>query len=91
MIYLRLRNYKLNPLHLENASKEVAIKVNGQLTKRMTTNNVEVQGSFWGSLKCTVSMDKINKIVLADNRLLYEYSWYTTIQLRVLGMVNDAC
>ena len=48
-----VQNELLNTLYIENKVAKVAIKVNGQSTKRVDINNVEIQGSVWGSLKCT--------------------------------------
>ena len=51
--------------------------------------DVELQGSVWGSLKCTVSMDKVNKVMLADADLSYKYRGDSNIKLGVLGMIDD--
>ena len=51
---------------------KVAMKVNGQLTKRVEINNVEIQGNVWGSLKCTTTMDQLNKILLQEH-IKYRY------------------
>ena len=51
--------------------------------------DLELQGSVWGSIKCTVSMDKINKTMLADNNLTYKYRGDSDIKLGVLGMIDD--
>ena len=48
-----------------------------------------MQGSVWSSLKCVVSMDKVNKVMLADDSLTYKYRGDPNIQLGVLGMVDD--
>ena len=36
-----------------------------------------------------MSMDKVNKIMLSDDTLAYNYRGDTNIQLGVLGMVDD--
>ena len=59
-----LNSDMLNLLYAENRNAKVAVKVDGQLTRRTSVKNVEMQGSVWGSLKCTVSMDKLNKTIL---------------------------
>ena len=64
-----IQNDKLNLLYNENRSTKVAIKVNNQITRRVTMNDLELQGS----IKCTVSMDKVNKIILAYDNLTYKY------------------
>ena len=59
-----LKTDMVNLLYMENKRAKVAIKVNGNLTDRISVKNVELQGSVWGSLKCTTSMDQLNKIIL---------------------------
>ena len=48
-----------------------------------------MQGSVWGTLKCATTMDKINKIAMADKSLQYNYKGYSNIPICVLGMVED--
>ena len=59
-----MTNNQLNLLFIENRNAKVAIKVNNQITRRMNMSDLELQGSVWGRLKCTVSMDKVNKVML---------------------------
>ena len=84
-----LRNHMLNLLYLENKRAKVAIKIDNKLTKRFPVNNVELQGSVWGSLKCTSSMDRLNKIILPQDNLTYPYKGDPSIKIGVLGMVDD--
>ena len=58
-----LQHDMLNILYIENENAKVAFKVNGDVSKRVPVKCVEMQGSVWGSLKCTVSMDVLNKTV----------------------------
>ena len=51
--------------------------------------NVEMQGSVWGSLKCTSSMDRLNKIILPQDNLTYHYKGDPSVKIGVLGMVED--
>jgi hypothetical protein len=48
-----------------------------------------MQGSVWGSLKCTTSMDQLNKIILPQKELTYNYKEDENIEIGVLGMVDD--
>ena len=48
-----------------------------------------MQGSVWGSLKCTTNMDKLTKITLSDTQLQYKYKGDSNIPIGVLGMVDD--
>ena len=68
-----LKNDKLNLLYLENRNTKVSIKVNNRITRTIDLKNIEMQGSVWSSLKCVVSMDKVNKVMLADDSLTYKY------------------
>jgi hypothetical protein len=84
-----LKNDKLNLLYLENTNTKVAIKVNNRVTRTINMKDIEMQGSVWSSLKCVVSMDKVNKVMLADESLAYKYRGDPDILLGVLGMVDD--
>ena len=77
-----LKSDMLNLLYLENKRANVAIKVNGNLTSRVTLTNVEMQGSVWGSLKCTTTMDQLNKIILPQKQLTYNYKGDENIEIR---------
>ena len=79
----------LNLLYIENKNAKIAVKVNGQLTKRINVKNVEIQGSVWGSMKCTTLMDQLNKTILTQDNLTYKYKGDDNIQIGVLGMIDD--
>ena len=68
-----LDSYLLNILYLENRNANIAVKVNNNITTRINVTNVEMQGSVWGSLKCTSSMDTLNNIMLPQDQLTYTY------------------
>ena len=68
-----LRNDMLSLKFLENVNAQIAIKVNNKLTRRINVQNVEMQGTVWSSLKCTSSMDRLNKTVLSNSELQYYY------------------
>ena len=84
-----VQNELLNVLYVENNVAKVAVKVNGKLTKRVVVTNVEMQGGVWGSLKCTTTMDQLNKSLLQDEELTYKYKVDDSIAIGVLGMVDD--
>jgi hypothetical protein len=79
----------LNLLYIKNKNAKIAVKVNGQLTKRINVKNVEIQGSVWGSMKCTTLMDQLNKTILTQDNLTYKYKGDDNIQIGVLGMIDD--
>jgi hypothetical protein len=79
----------LNLLYLENQNARIAVKVNNHLTERINVKSVEMQGSVWGSLKCTSSMDTLNQIILPQDHLTYQYKGDQSVGIGVLGMVDD--
>ena len=84
-----LTNNALNLLYEENRNAQVAIKVNNKITRRINIKDIIIQGSVFGSLKCTATMDKLNKLILQDKQVLYSYKNDPNIQIGVLGMVDD--
>jgi hypothetical protein len=65
------------------------VKVNGRLSMRINVKDVVMQGTVWGSLKCTVVMDTLNKTAMADGTLQYQYKGDPNIPIGVLGMIDD--
>ena len=59
----------LSLMFLENMNAQIAIKVNNRTTQRIDVQNVEMQGTVWSSLKCTPSMDRLNKAVMSNTDL----------------------
>jgi hypothetical protein len=84
-----LTNDHLNLLYLENKNAQVAIKINNKLSRRINVKDVVMQGSVWGSLKCTTTMDILNKNILEQDHLQYKYRGDPNIAIGVLGMVDD--
>ena len=82
-----LKNDNLSILFLENQNAEIAIKTANGTTKRTTVKNVIMQGTVWGSLFCTTSMDKLGKMVYQNENLLYKYK--NEVGIPTLGMVDD--
>ena len=80
---------KLNLLYIENKNAQVAVKVNGRLSMRINVKDVVMQGTVWGSLKCTTSMDTLNKAAMGDQTLQYKYQGDPDIPIGVLGMIDD--
>ena len=84
-----LSNDILNILYLENKEANIAVKVNGKLSKRFEVQKVVMQGSVWGGLKCTATLDKLNKLLLQEEQTCYYYMGDKNIPIGVLGMVDD--
>ena len=59
-------NDKLNLLYIENKNAQIAVKVNNKLSMRISVKYVIMQGSVWSSLKCTTSMDRLNKTAMTE-------------------------
>ena len=57
-----MRNDKLNLLYLMNRNAKVAVKTPFGSTDRVIIRKVVMQGTVWGSLLCTATMDKLGKL-----------------------------
>ena len=66
---------------------QVAIKTPFGTTKRTDIKNIIMQGTVWGSLMCTVTMDKLAKQVYQSDNLLYKYN--EEVSVPPLEMVDD--
>ena len=84
-----ITNDHLNVLYIENKKAQIAVKINGKISTRISVHDVIMQGSVWGSLKCTTVMDQLNKTAISDKSLLYNYKGDTNIPVGILGMVDD--
>ena len=83
-----LQNDKLPLLFLENYNAEVAIKTNERMSRRVSIQNIIMQGSVWGSLCCVILMDKLGKLLYRDKpELLYYYKGL--VGTPPLQMVDD--
>ena len=78
-----LKNDKLSLLFLENQNARISIKTPGGKSKRFSIKNIIV----WGSLLCTASMDKLDKIVYQNPALTYKYKG--VVETPTLGMDDD--
>jgi hypothetical protein len=68
-----LQNDKLPLLYLENCNAKIAIKSQTGISKRVDIQKIIMQGSVWGKLMCTTSMDKLGQKFYENPKLLY---WY---------------
>ena len=82
-----LNNDKLNILFLENQNANIAIKTASGKSERINISNIIMQGTVWGSLLCTTSMDKLGKMMYRDKDLAYKYKGI--VETPSLGMVDD--
>ena len=56
-------NDKLPLLFLENKNAKNAVKTTTGISNRESINNIVMQGTVWGSIFCTATMDKLGKFV----------------------------
>ena len=68
-----LNNDKLVLLFKENQNAKIAVKTAGTISKRVNITNCVMQGTVWGSMLCTASMDKLGRLVYANSDLTYKY------------------
>ena len=53
---------KLPVLYLENCNAEVAVKTSNGALERVSIKNIIMQGSIWGNLIFTTTMDKFEVV-----------------------------
>ena len=82
-----LDNDKLALLYLENQHARIAIKTPEGKSDRVSISNIIMQGTVWGSLMCTTSMDKLGQLVYKNKDLTYKYKG--VVDTPCLGMVDD--
>ena len=80
-------NDKLPILFQENQTAKVAIKTQEGISKRIDIKNIVMQGTVWGSLLCTTSMEKLGKYFYENKELLYTYK--NEVEVPPLCMVDD--
>ena len=64
---------KLVLLHLGTLNAKVAMKTTHGITRRINIGNVIMQRGVFGSLQCTISIDKLAKEAYIRPELLYKY------------------
>ena len=82
-----LDNDKLSLLYLENKTSKVAVKTHGGITDRVKIDEVVMQGTIWGNIKCTAQIDKLGKTAYERNAPLYYYKG--EVKVPSLEMVDD--
>ena len=82
-----MKNDKLPLLYLENLNAKVAVKTAKGISTRINIQNLIMQGSVFGGLLCTTSMDKLGKLVYEEEKLIYKYK--EAVDVPSLCMVDD--
>ena len=80
------QNDKLCLLHMGNMNAKVAVKIAGGITERFTIGENVMQGTVWGSLTCTCTMDSLAKKMNKVPEKLYNYKG---VLIPPLEMVDD--
>ena len=57
------------------------------MSERVNITNSVMQGTVWGSMLCTATMDKLGRLVYANSDLIYKYKG--VVSTPSLGMVDD--
>ena len=71
-----------------NEESQVAIKSStGNLTKRVTLKELEMQGPVPAPIKCSVSVDSLGKECIEDDEGVYEYKG--VVKIPPLGFIDD--
>ena len=78
---------KMNLLHLMNNNAKVAVKTPFGSADRVSIGKVVMQGTVWGILMCTATMDKLGKLKYNNKEMLYKYQG--TVDIPALEMVDD--
>ena len=79
-------NDKLPLLVKENINAMVAVKTKTGTTKQISISDVIMQGTVWGSLCCTSTIDNLGKLAYGRPDILYKYKG---VPVPPLGMVDD--
>ena len=82
-----LKYDKLMLLYKSNKTANIAIRTSSGTTERFSIHDIVMQGTVWGGLQCTTTMDSLPKQVLQDSQLMYKYRGLVSIP--PLEMVDD--
>ena len=82
-----LKNDKLSLLYLENEVCKVAVKTPSGHTRRTDVKKIVLQGTVFGNLKCTSTMDKVGKNAYLSKKPICIYK--SIVEIPPLGMVDD--
>ena len=74
-------------LFLESRNGNCAVKVNDAKSNRVDIDNIIMQGTVWGSLFCTATMDKLGPLMYNNSDLVYKFKGVGDTPC--LGIVDD--
>ena len=78
---------KLNLLYQANKHANIAVKTSSGVTDSFCIKETVMQGTVWGGLMCTTTMDKLCKQIYKEDNLLYKYRG--EVDVPPLQMVDD--
>ena len=82
-----LKSSNLNLIYEGNKECLLSVKTPNGQTNRIQIKEIIMQGSVWGPLCCTSTMDKIGKKAYTTGTPLYTYKGLVAIP--PLGMIDD--
>ena len=80
-------NDKLPLIYIANQNARIAVKSSTGKSQRVNISNVVMQGTVWGSMLCTGTMDKLGQLVYNGDKTTYKYKG--VVDTPCLGMVDD--
>ena len=80
-------NNKLSLLSLENEVCKVAVKTPAGHSRRVEIPRIVLQGTVFGNLECTSTMDKVGKNAYTSKNAIYSYKG--NVEIPAIGMVDD--
>ena len=78
---------KLPLLYKTNENAKIVIKTPSGSTEPMYIKDTVMQGTVWGGLMCTTTMDQLGKVAYQDEKLTYKYKGEVLVP--PLEMVDD--
>ena len=82
-----IKDATINILYQENSKNYVSIRTPYGKTKRIEMDEIVMQGSVWGPIQCTASMDKLGELAYRTGKTLYTYN--KEVPIPPLGMIDD--
>ena len=82
-----LKNYKLNILYILNQHAKISVKTLAGMKERKVMSYIIWQGTVWGSLFCTGTLDKLPIMQYENPDILFKYKG--TVGVPSLDIVDD--
>ena len=82
-----VKSDKLNLIYQSNKNASIAVKTSSGVTEKFSITDTVMQGTVWGGLMCTTTMDMLCKSIYKEDKLLYKYR--QSVEVPPLQMVDD--